>query len=131
MKYPSEFPRRQRSFADINQFKASDYRNFMFYAAIPAMQGILSSSGFKHLLMYVLFIRLITQEVISNEDLADAKILIQEFCIEFEKLHGEQHLTYKLHAHLHFINQVARFGPMHKISCFPFEGNHCNHLLIK
>jgi hypothetical protein len=67
--------------------------------------------------------RLITQEIISNEDLADAIILFEEFYAEFQKLHGIEHCTYKLHAHTHLIQQVSQFGPVHKISCFPFEGN--------
>ena len=31
-------------------------------------------------------------------------------------------MTYKLHAHLHLPEQCYKFGPLHKLSAFPFEG---------
>jgi hypothetical protein len=122
LRYPIEFPRKQRSFLDLKYFKASDYRNLIFYAAVPGLCGILHDSGYQHLILYVLYIRLLTQEIISDNDLQSASIIFSEFHEHFAKLHGEDFMTYKLHAHNHFINQVKRFGPLHKISCFPFEG---------
>ncbi len=31
-------------------------------------------------------------------------------------------MTYKLHAHLHLPEQCNKFGPLHRLSSFPFEG---------
>jgi hypothetical protein len=123
MKYPSEFPRARRSFTELSHFKASDYKNLIFYLAVPGLREILHDDGYRHLLVYVVFIRLLTQEVISNRDIEDADILFKFFHQQFETLHGLHAMTYKLHAHSHFINQVLHYGPLHKISCFPFEGN--------
>jgi hypothetical protein len=37
-------------------------------------------------------------------------------------LYGNSEMTFTVHAHLHLPNQVERFGPLNKISAFPFEG---------
>jgi hypothetical protein len=107
---------------DLQYFKASDYRNLIFYASVPGLHGVLHDCGYQHLILYVLYIRLLTQEFISESDLQSASIIFSEFHAQFAKLHGDDFMTYKLHAHTHFINLVKRFGPLHKISCFPFEG---------
>ena len=50
-----------------------------------------------------------------------ANELINYFCTKFKLLYGEKNLTYKLHAHTHLPAQVVQYGPLHEISCFPFE----------
>jgi len=44
------------------------------------------------------------------------------FVKRYSKLYGEKELTFKLHCQLHLIKQVRNFGPLHRYSCFPFEG---------
>jgi hypothetical protein len=48
--------------------------------------------------------------------------LIQSFIQDYEELYGRENLTYNLHAHLHLPFQAINFGPINKISAFPFEG---------
>ena len=51
-----------------------------------------------------------------------ANLLFETFAERFSALYGRENETYNLHAHLHLASQVAFFGPLHKLSCFPFEG---------
>jgi hypothetical protein len=37
-------------------------------------------------------------------------------------VYGDYEMTFTAHAHLYLPDQVARFGPLHKISGFVFEG---------
>lgn len=44
------------------------------------------------------------------------------FVNRFSKLYGHSNLRFKLHLQLHLLKQVKDFGPLHRYSCFPFEG---------
>jgi len=100
----------------------------MFYLLPAVFYNIHENSDYyRHALVYVTFIRLLTQDFVSNEDILHANELINYFCRKFKQLYGEKNLTYKLHTHLPA--QVVQYGPLHEVSCFPFESNYLNKAL--
>jgi hypothetical protein len=130
IKYPREFPRTQRSIKDINIFKANEYRNLVFYSLIYVLRSFLKPEYYHHLVLYIVFIRILSQTSISAEDIELSRDCIHTFLYSFEHLYGQEHLSFNLHAHQHLPDQVLRFGPINKISCFSFEGvfKICNSL---
>jgi hypothetical protein len=122
IKFPSEFPRTQRSIENFNIYKANEYRNLLFYSLINILKPFLPHEYYQDFLLYVLFMRILTQDEITNYDIEFAKNLIDEFLSEFEELYKEDNLSFNLHAHMHPPSQVAMFGPLHKVSCLSFEG---------
>jgi hypothetical protein len=122
IKYPSEFPRTQRSIKDISVFKANEYRNLIFYSFIYVLKPCLKTKYYNHLLIYALFLRILTQDSISDSDIEYSRMLIDQFMRIFVNSYHEKHLSFNLHAHVHLPNQVELFGPLNKISCFSFEG---------
>lgn len=122
IKYPTEFPRTQRSINEINHYKANEYKIFLFYWAYFSLKSLLPEIYFKHLTAYILFIRILTQKNLEPNDFRDAYVLINYFISKFSELYGEDKLNYKLHAHMHLISQCNRVGPLTQISSFPFEG---------
>lgn len=121
IKLPSESSRQIRSLTERAYFKANELRNLAFYIAFPLFYGILNDKYLKNLLKYLIFLRILTQEAISVEEINDSKLLIDEFLKEYETLYGTDSMTYNAHAHQHLTMQVLRHGPINKISCFPFE----------
>ena len=73
-------------------------------------------------LKYILFLRLLSQDQISLNDIEFSRILIDEFQTEFKELYGSNHQTFNLHSLQPLPIQVERYGPNHKCDCFPFEG---------
>lgn len=71
---------------------------------------------------YVIFLRILFQDKIANEDLDYADELIVDFIQEYQTLYGVNVMTSNIHKHMHLTNIVRRYGPLHKLSCFPFEG---------
>lgn len=122
IKFPSEFPRTQRSIKDIDTFKANEYRNLVFYSLVYVLKPFLKVQYYNHFLLYVVFIRLLTQNSIKKEDIRYSRKLIHSFMSNFQTLYGDEHLSFNLHGHLHLPDQVELFGPLNKISCFSFEG---------
>jgi hypothetical protein len=66
-------------------------------------------------------LRLLCQNSIGEDDLRDANILICDFFEQFQDLYGLDEMKFNLHCHLHLVSQVRKYGPLNKISCFPFE----------
>ena len=77
---------------------------------------------YEHLVKYILFLRILTKDRISQEEIQYSQVLINEFISDFETLYGTTNLKYNLHAHLHLPGQVDDLGPLHKRSAFAGEG---------
>jgi hypothetical protein len=120
--YPNEIKRTQRSFNEINNFKANEFRNLLFYSVIPAFGLILDKKRFTHFAIYIIAMRIMTCKEITEKKIEDAQLLINYFVMQYKTIYGIENMNYKLHAHLHFPLQVQRYGTLNKTSCFPFEG---------
>jgi hypothetical protein len=122
VKYTSAFARTQRSITFHNLFKANEYRNLYFYSLIYILKDILEHTYYEHFLQYILFLRILTKDLISNDEIEYSRYLISKYIQEFETLYGSKLLKYNLHAHLHLPDQVAGFGSLNKSSAFCGEG---------
>ena len=90
---------------------------------IYILKEALPQEYYEHLLHYILFLRILTKDKISAQEINLARHLIVKFIKEFEThFYGTINLKYNLHAHLHLPDQVAEMGPIHKSSAFAGEG---------
>jgi hypothetical protein len=122
IKYTTEMKRAQRELTHFAYFKATELRNLIYYALVYVLKDSMLSKIYEHFLLYVLFIRLLTKQNISDQDFKIAELLIEEFVKNFATIYGSTNMTFNLHSHLHLVEQCKRFGPLNKISGFPFEG---------
>ncbi|CAF0951785.1 unnamed protein product [Brachionus calyciflorus] len=121
IKFPNEFSRSQRSLEFRNLYKAIEFKNFIFYTSIGLID-FLPEKYFNNALKYIIFLRLLCQEKLNEDDFILSQKLIENFIFEYEELYGVQHMTYNLHAHIHLPIQAFKFGPINKVSSFAFEG---------
>ena len=61
-KFPSEFRRPQMLVTNLERFKASDYRNFLYYIGVFILCSELKSQYYQNFLTYVTAMRLLTDE---------------------------------------------------------------------
>ena len=122
VQYPRDYPRLQRHFKDFKHYKANEIKTFILNSAIYIFSFYLPEPFFSHIVRYILFLRLLTQPKVSHEAIRQAGHLVNFFVLKYADYYGNRHMTYNLHSHLHLPLQVLRFGPLHMISCFPFEG---------
>ncbi len=118
---PSEFSRATRSINDRAYYKANEYRTILFYLAFGIFKDILEKKYLLNLLKYIIFIRILCQEKVGIDDCNDAIIIFDDFHSEFEKLYGKDEMTFNLHTHTHFPQQVMEFGQLNKRAAFCFE----------
>lgn len=121
LKFPTEFPRSQRSLEFWKNYKANEFKHFLFFSFL-FLKNFIPNIYFNHFFKYVIFIRLLCQDKIDEKDIFLSLYLIKNFIKDFELLYGRENLTYNLHCHIHLPFQVIKFGPINKISAFPFEG---------
>ena len=132
IKYPTEFSRLQRTISnEFSYFKASEFRNIIFYVGLPLFKEFLPSDYYIHFVKYIIFMRLLCNSDVQIEDIKTSFHIITEFINDFEKLYGSTNMTFNLHSHIHLPHQVMRFGPLHLLSAFAFEGmlKFCGSLL--
>ena len=96
VRYPSEFQRSQRSILNFKVFKANEFRNFLIYSAIYIFKDILPVAYYEHLIIYVVFMRILTQDKITNEDIADSRPLINRFVNDYERLYGSVNVSFNV-----------------------------------
>lgn len=121
IKFPSEFARTQRSIDQRSLYKANEFKNFIFYTSIGLID-YLPDLYFNNVLKYIIFLRILCQEKLNEDDLILCQVLIEDFISEYQELYSLDNMTYNLHAHLHLVFQASKFGPINKTSAFAFEG---------
>ena len=112
----------KRSFDDIKHFNSSDYRDFTYYSGVACLSLGLKAKYFQHFLLLVTAIRLLTSETLNEKDKKNSFYLLNKFVQKFKTLYGLEHMVFNLHGHTHLAVQATRYGPLHKSTCFAFEG---------
>ena len=91
VKYPKEIKRNQKSITLASHYHANEYRALASYALIYIVKGkFYNKNHYYHLIKYLLFLRLIRQQIVSKQDLEIAQLLINSFEESFPDLYDWQ-----------------------------------------
>ncbi len=93
-KLPPDTSRTLRPVVDRQYYKANEYRSIAFYVAFRMFRDILDQRHLILVIKYILFLRLLCQEVVSKEDVVTSQTLIKEFSHEYQVLFGRVSMTY-------------------------------------
>ena len=93
---------------EFHNYKCNEFLNMQYYLLLFILKPIIKPQYFKHLLKYLLFIRILSQDKITKEDIEFSKILIDEYIADFRSMYGKKSMTFNLHSHLHLPNQVEK-----------------------
>jgi len=110
----------QQSISEILNYKASEYRNLVYYSFVYILKPYMREIYYNHLLKFLLFMRILSQKKIVHEDIK--LVLIHEYLQDYEEHYGAINSTYNIHIHLHFPLLVSKFGPLQMLTAFAFEG---------
>jgi len=123
LQVPSFVNRLPRNLSMLAFWKASEFRNWLFFYSLPCLHKILKEKYFLHHCLYVEAIFTLCKSEISESDLERAKDLIEKYCSEYASLYGETEMTFNLHMQTHFHRACLMNGPLWSHSTFMFEGN--------
>ncbi|XP_052103046.1 uncharacterized protein LOC127736519 [Mytilus californianus] len=124
---PSEFARQPRSLAELERWKATEYRQFLLYTGPIVLRKVLSKERYIHFLTLFIGISILLE---SDSHKRTSYInyessLLSFFVNKSKVLFGEQFIVYNVHNLLHLADDVKHFDcSMNENSAFPYE----NHL---
>lgn len=102
-------------------FTASQWKNWVLYYSLYALEGILGDEHVNCWQNFVLACRHLCKPCITKTDLiiADRKLL--DFCRKVESLYGKTVITPNMHLHLHIRECVENYGSVSGFWLFSFE----------
>ncbi|KAG8238408.1 hypothetical protein J437_LFUL011595 [Ladona fulva] len=116
---PLEFARKPRVMQEVMRWKATEFRMFLVYTGPYLLEGILSSSLFKHFLALHYAIRILLSSDLVNLDYG--RTLLKYFVKKYEVLYGRESMTYNVHGLLHLADDCRVHGSLDRFSAFKFE----------
>ncbi|XP_042147633.1 uncharacterized protein LOC121836703 [Ixodes scapularis] len=129
IKPPHCVTRLPRSLNERSFWKASEWRLWLLFYALPLLVDILPLEYWKHLSKLSQAIHILQRETITAEEIKRAENLLIDFVGRCEALCGVASLTFNVHQLLHLPNSVRQLGPLWAQSAFVFEGG--NGKLVK
>ncbi|XP_076299700.1 uncharacterized protein LOC143218433 [Lasioglossum baleicum] len=119
---PLEFNRKPRSLNDLKRWKATEFRQFLFYTGPVVLLNNISKDQYTNFLsLHVATIILSNSKYFTLIDYASE--LLNYFVKTFKILYGEQHISHNVHNLLHIAEDVRNHGPLHDFGAFHFENS--------
>ncbi|XP_040073852.1 uncharacterized protein LOC120846228 [Ixodes scapularis] len=126
---PRSISRLPRSLTNRCQWKASEWKCWLFYYAIPCLKGCLPERYLKHFALLSNGIYILLKNSISRSGVNEADILLTQFVCGVQELYGSHAMTFNVHVLSHMAKSVKEWGPLWAHSAFPFESG--NGFLLK
>jgi len=118
---PLEVTRAPRSLKDRKFWKASEWRSFLLFYALPVLSGILKKKYWNHLFLLVFSMHTLLHDAIKANHVDMAERALRKFVRNFEKLYGAKNVSFNVHLLMHLATSVRNWGPLWATSTFPFE----------
>lgn len=112
-----------------NDLKANELRSLLLYYLPVIAEGIQKNVYYDHLMLLSSAIFILLKTKISEQDIVEVKVKLDNFAECHEKLYGPDHMTMNAHLIKHVSQSVIDIGPLWSQSMFAFETN--NGVLAK
>ena len=119
VKVPAEVLKLPRAYS--TDWKAHEKRNFLFFYSVPVLRQLLPRAYYRHWMLFVNAIRLVSQKEITDEAIEIAYVLANDFVLTAEELYGVEEISSNMHKVLHAIEFVKKWGALWATSAFMFE----------
>ena len=118
---PKEFLRKGRSLAEVDRWKATEFRLFLIYTGPVIIYGKVSDAFYNNFLLFFVSIYCLASPRYYQTHCEYAHNLLCLFVKNFGELYGMNMLVYNVHGLVHLADDVKKFGPLDTFSAFPFE----------
>ncbi|XP_063215738.1 uncharacterized protein LOC134527205 [Bacillus rossius redtenbacheri] len=118
---PNDFSRSPRSLAEINNWKATEFRQFLLYTGPVVMKEYLTKDVYTHFLTLHVAVSLLVSPRVSECSVQYASKLLKHFVQSFGILYGNENISHNVHGLLHLSEDVLKYGPLDLFSAFRFE----------
>lgn len=115
---PTEFARKPRTLREVRRWKATEFRQFLLYTGVLVLKNKANLAIYQNFLLLHSAIFILIHEI---PEIKSAEQFLNIFVSHSLELYGQEFCSYNVHNLLHIVEDVKRFGPLDKFSCFPFE----------
>lgn len=117
---PSEFARKPRSLIFIKQWKATEFRQILFYTGLVVFRHVLCKDLYQHFVTLHVAVRILASKDL-HEHLNYAQLLLEHFVDSFSILYRNYLISHNVHGLLHITEDVRYFKNVENFSAFKFE----------
>ena len=121
IKISNNFPRTIRALTDMENFKASEWNNFLIYIFPIVMKDALKPIFYDHLFLLCYSVGKLTQNTISDSELSFCNELLKTFVYNIASLYGSKECTHNSHLLLHLKEVIQQIGSLTEINAYIFE----------
>lgn len=121
LKRRKRISRKSRSIETSKKWKATEWRNWIEYLALPCLDDVLPEPFFSHLATYCEAIFIFNSASITNEDHITARNLMIEFVRGTQERYGLYNMLPNVHFSDHLPKSTEDWGPVWVFSTLHFE----------
>lgn len=118
---PSCFARKPRGLAEVDRWKATEFRQFLLYTGKIVLKGILPSQFYEHFMVLSVASSILVSSELAKIHLKYASDLLKYFVEKAGQLYGSEFVIYNVHSLIHLADDVLTHGCLDRFSGFPFE----------
>jgi len=104
---PSDVSRLPRSLAERKYWKGSEWKSFLLYYSLLAMDGVLETKYLNHWYLLLFSVHVLLQDCVQTEDTDLAESALAEFALGVHRLYGLEYCTFNVHQLLHLPTAVT------------------------
>lgn len=112
VKPPRDLYRLPGKLSNRSNWKAAQWKAWLFYYSIPILYGILSNEIMQNYALFVHSMYILSKEFITEVELDKCEEDLMIFVAKFEQLYGIEAMTFNVHILLHLVESVRRSGPL-------------------
>ncbi|KAJ8672818.1 hypothetical protein QAD02_004078 [Eretmocerus hayati] len=119
---PWDFQRTTRSLAEMSLWKATEWRFFLFYAAVLIMKDILPDEMYRHFMLLSTGCLILDSESFYETHIEEAEQFLNLFCETAAEIYGPEIETINLHNTSHLARDVKNKKlPLTALAAFCYE----------
>jgi len=118
---PREFLRKGRALADVDRWKATEFRQFLLYLGPVILRGSLPLNYYRHFMLFSVAIYCLSSPLFYQVYCDYAKQLLVLFVSQIGELYGDNQYVYNMHGLVHLADDVSQYGALDGFSSFVFE----------
>uniref|UniRef100_A0A1S4L4W9 PrC protein, putative n=1 Tax=Ixodes scapularis TaxID=6945 RepID=A0A1S4L4W9_IXOSC len=118
---PSDMSRKPRGLADLDRWKASEFRLFLLYAGPVVLKSTIPDSLRDNFMTLHCAVSILCSPSSCAQYLDYAERLLAHFVETYIVLYGRHAVSHNVHGLIHVADDVRVHGCLHGYSAFPFE----------
>lgn len=119
---PREFARPVKDIRKYKKFKCTQLRQFLLYLSVVSMKKVLPKWQYEHLLLFVIGIRILSDEKQFKQQNGVAKKMLYEYVKTLGNNFGKFRLIYSTHNLIHLADEcITQNEPLDTFSLWDFE----------